>query len=140
MAYQIAQAYDENKNLVPLYVLTDGEVPEVSPGFEMLVVSASEWGNIEVSIVSNSTNPTGGVITDSTPISIRANGDINITVYNNSEFNIVVSMSFENMLFDIDTGNPSTIASGSSAQFSGQSGMAGTTSSTLKCAVQRIRT
>lgn len=139
MAYQIAQAYDENKNLVPLYVLTDGEVPEVSPGFEMLVVS-SEWGNIEVSIVSNSTNPTGGVITDSTPISIRANGDINITVYNNSEFNIVVSMSFENTKFAIDTGNPSTIASGSSAQFSGQSGIAGTASSTLKCAVQRIRT
>lgn len=68
MAYQVAQAYDENKNLVPLYVLTDGEIwnnyPETSNAFTFNLISQSgESGgnNQEYNYVisANAVNPVG---------------------------------------------------------------------------------
>lgn len=86
MAYQVAQAYDENKNLVPLYVLTDGEVPEVSPGFDALV---NDEG---ISITATSTNPTGGLIELG---KCFVPNDGQVTVYNMSDFLIKVSYTVD---------------------------------------------
>lgn len=87
MAYQIAQAYDENKNLVPLYVLTDGEVPEVSPGFD---VTATSYDNVVVTATSS--NPVGGAFEDVYTVNGGSLGYTvsKVTVNNNSPFKIKV--------------------------------------------------
>lgn len=95
MAYQVAQAYDEDKNLVPLYILTDGEVPEVSPGFSAIA------GSAKVTITQTSTNPTGGTIDL---------GELNTTsntwrIENLSQFTIKVSMSFVSSTSESSTGS-----------------------------------
>ena len=92
MAFEVARAYDENKNLVPLYILTDGEVPEVSPGFDF-VVSYKSSTSYDLTIVSNSSNPTGGVISKDVNLSITNSGNnCTINVANDSDFNVSVSM------------------------------------------------
>lgn len=83
MAYQVAQAYDEDKNLVPLYILTDGEVPEVSPGFSAIAANAT------VTITQTSTNPTGGTL-DLGDMELIKN---TWKIENLSQFTIKVSMS-----------------------------------------------
>lgn len=101
MAYQVAQAYDENKNLVPLYVLTDGEVPEVSPGFE---VSATSYDNIV--ITSNSSNPTGGNFESVYKRESSGLGTTidNVNVINNSMFKlkVVVSINTKAVQHDVE--------------------------------------
>ena len=86
MAYQVAQAYDEDKNLVPLHILTDGEVPEVSPGFSAIAANAT------VTITQTSTNPTGGTLDLGTFDLINNTWRIE----NLSQFTIKVSMSMLN--------------------------------------------
>ena len=91
MAFEVARAYDENKNLVPLYILTDGEVPEVSPGFDV----TSQGGSTFI-VTSYSSNPTGGSFKD---VYKRENASMginitNITVQNNSNFTIRVIVDY----------------------------------------------
>lgn len=63
MAIEAARAYDENKNLVPLYILTDSDpiYDPVTPGF-VYSAEADSSGNYtsRLTITSNSKNPTGG--------------------------------------------------------------------------------
>lgn len=92
MALEVARAYDENKNLVPLYILTDGDIPEVTPGFDF-VVSYKSSTSYDLTIVSNSSNPTGGVISKDVNLSITNSGNnCTINVANDSDFNVSVSM------------------------------------------------
>ena len=128
MAFEVARAYDENKNLVPLYILTDGEVPEVSPGFDFTVNSSNET-TFTVYVVNESTNPTGGVVTvimDEDSIRIDNDASGTFTVYNHSIFTISVSLSVVRKsgsasggLSDITvtSGNPSTITPNQSAVY-----------------------
>lgn len=95
MAYQVAQAYDEDKNLVPLYILTDGEVPEVSPGFSAIAANAI------VTITQTSTNPTGGTL-DLGELYTTSN---TWRIENLSQFTIKVSMSFVSSSSESSTGN-----------------------------------
>lgn len=109
MAYQVAQAYDENKNLVPLYVLTDGEVPEVSPGFN---VTATNYDNIIITAYSS--NPTGGTVENvyerTSAGSIMYINDVN--VINNSIFrlNVVVSINAKSVQSEIEANSTHTFS------------------------------
>lgn len=99
MPYEVARAYDKDKNLVPLYVLYDGEVPEVSPGFD---VTASSSNLILIS--SNSSNPTGGNFDkiygrDSASTGTTIN---TIKIYNNSAFHINVVVGVSNSSAECD--------------------------------------
>lgn len=124
MAYQVAQAYDENKNLVPLYVLTDGEVPEVSPGFSATRNAAFIY------IVATSTNPVGGDVFIETAIQISSA----TTIYNQSNFKISVSgVSGNGYNF-----NPITIEPQSSVVVNWSNNYNYATTITLT--IQRIRT
>lgn len=101
MALEVARAYDENKNLVPLYILTDDDpvYEPVSPGF---VWSFDNYGstndpNVVLNISNNAMNPTGGALTVSsdyeemsTGISTNIN-NVSIRINNNSSFDIIVS-------------------------------------------------
>ena len=95
MAFEVARAYDENKNLVPLYILTDGEVPEVTPGFTAVVSGVDKVGGktiITVIIAQTSSNPSGGLADSDVNESYFSWDKDNITVkiYNNSDFNLTV--------------------------------------------------
>lgn len=63
MAIEVARAYDEDKNLVPLYILTDSDpiYDPVTPGF-VYTAEADPSGSYtsRLTITSNSKNPTGG--------------------------------------------------------------------------------
>lgn len=109
MAFEVARAYDENKNLVPLYVLTDGEVPEVSPGFD---ITATNYDNII--ITANSSNPAGGTIENVYEItsagSIMYINDVN--VINNSIFRlkVVVSINAKSVQSEIEANSAHTFS------------------------------
>ena len=68
MAYEIARAYDSDKNLVPLYVMSDGEIwnnyPETPNAFKIINVglegNPNENQTLIVSITSDAMNPVGG--------------------------------------------------------------------------------
>ena len=122
MAFEVARAYDENKNLVPLYILTDGEVPEVSPGFDAVVSSlkvVSQTTVITIVITSNSSNPTGGFVnTPQTGLAGSWNSRaLRFIIDNNSQFNIKVS---GNIVFNLSNaeygiGIPNTSVSANSS-------------------------
>ena len=61
MALEVAHAYDDNKNLVPLYIVTDSDpvYEPTTPGFELIPLSF-ENPYIPFNVVVNSKNPTGG--------------------------------------------------------------------------------
>ena len=119
MAFEVARAYDENKNLVPLYVLTDGEVPEVSPGFDVSASSDTER-NITIQITVTSSNPTGGNAVTPTPISYASStqGTKTITIYNKTKYNLSVLVSSGYEYFYITTSNPITIQANSNGTLS----------------------
>lgn len=105
MAFEVARAYDENKNLVPLYILTDGEVPEVNPGFVALVSSfevVSQTTVVTIVITSNSSNPTGGFVnTPQTGLYGSWNSRaLRFIIDNSSQFNIKVS---GNIVFNLSS-------------------------------------
>ena len=93
MAFEVARAYNEDKNLVPLYVLTDGEIPEVSPGFVASLSNVSSGDTITyyLSITNNSSNPAGGLVSKTGTSGDIAFGRKNIILVNNSPFTIVVN-------------------------------------------------
>ena len=108
MAFEVARAYDENKNLVPLYILTDGEVPEVSPGFDVSA-SSNVDGNITIQITVTSSNPTGGNAVTLNPINFASSsqGTKTITIYNKTKYNLSILVSSEyKFFFYIQSGNP----------------------------------
>ena len=119
MALEVARAYDENKNLVPLYILTDGEVPEVSPGFDISASSDTER-NITIQITVTSSNPTGGNAVTPTPIGYApsSQGTKTITIYNKTKYNLSVLVSSEFEYFYITTSNPITIQANSNGTVS----------------------
>lgn len=119
MAYQVAQAYDEDKNLVPLYILTDGEVPEVSPGFDVSANSDNDE-NITIQITATSSNPTGGNAVTPNPVVYRPSteGAATITIYNKTKYNLSVLVSSEFERFYIESGNPITIQANSNGTLS----------------------
>lgn len=101
MALEVARAYDENKNLVPLYILTDDDpvYEPVSPGF---IWSFDNYGesnnpNLVLSISNNAMNPTGGALTISPDYEEMTNGidaefdNASIRINNDSSFDIVIS-------------------------------------------------
>lgn len=95
MAFEVARAYDENKNLVPLYILTDGEVPEVTPGFTTVVSGVDKVGGktiITVIIAQTSSNPSGGLADSDVNESYFSwyKDNITVKIYNNSDFNLTV--------------------------------------------------
>ena len=93
MPYEVARAYDENKNLVPLYVLYDGEVPEVSPGFDFSLASINST-TFNLFVTNTSTNPVGGTVTISSSVDGADSGETGtFTLYNNSDFTISVALS-----------------------------------------------
>lgn len=119
MAYEIARAYDADKNLVPLYVLSDGELPEVSPGFAVSAVSDTER-NITIQITATSSNPTGGnaVTLNSISYAPSSQSTKTITVYNKTKYNLSVLVSSEFEFFYITTSNPITIQADSNGTLS----------------------
>ena len=119
MAFEVARAYDENKNLVPLYILTDGEVPEVSPGFDVSASSDAER-NITIQITVTSSNPTGGNVVTPNPISYAPSSQNTktITVYNKTKYNLSVLVGSEFGFFYITTSNPITIQANSNGTLS----------------------
>lgn len=93
MPYEVARAYDEDKNLVPLYVLYDGEVPEVSPGFDFSLTSINSK-TFNLFVTNTSTNPVGGTVTISSSVDGADSGETGtFTLYNNSDFTISVALS-----------------------------------------------
>ena len=61
MAIEVARAYDSDKNLVPLYILTDSDpiYDPVSPGFDTELQKNDKL----ITVTASSKNPTGGNIT-----------------------------------------------------------------------------
>lgn len=145
MAYQVAQAYDEDKNLVPLYILTDGEVPEVSPGFDV-VTSGNADTEFTTVITANSSNPTGGSVTSSGSVQVRLGDDHEITVYNNTVFGLRLIISFSSTgtyTAVLDTQMPIMMAPNASmvVQFHGHStGLATTVTFTVTVSIERVAT
>lgn len=101
MALEVARAYDENKNLVPLYILTDDDpvYEPVTPGF---IWSFDNYGsssnpNLVLNISNNAMNPTGGALTVSSDYEEMTNGidaefdNASIRINNNSSFDIIIS-------------------------------------------------
>ena len=108
MAYQVAQAYDEDKNLVPLYVLTDGEAPEVSPGFVTVVSGVDVVSSetiITVLIAQTSSNPSGGLADSDVNESAFSwsRDSVTVRIYNNSDFNLTVGGYIQ---FSLTSGDP----------------------------------
>lgn len=63
MALEIAHAYDDNKNLVPLYIVTDSDpvYEPTTPGFIINVDKPSDLsGAFRILITNSAMNPTGG--------------------------------------------------------------------------------
>lgn len=94
MALEVARAYDENKNLVPLYILTDGDpvYDPVTPGFIVTSGNENTTDNIEIYINNNAMNPTGGDMgsVDFDLNFLRANTNPVVVLINNSNFKITV--------------------------------------------------
>lgn len=100
MALEVARAYDENKNLVPLYIATDSDpvYDPVTPGFAFGVYSYSNEYDIDITIINNAMNPTGGDIPstniENLPYSVLASAKtVNINCVNNSNFDIMISIN-----------------------------------------------
>lgn len=101
MALEVARAYDSNKNLVPLYILTDSDpvYDPVTPGFEFNVYSYSGEPVIDIVVINDSMNPTGGNMEASTTIEDLSyslpNGStkIKLNCVNNSNFDILISIN-----------------------------------------------
>lgn len=105
MALEVAHVYDENSNLVPLYIITNSDPvfePEI-PGFSILVNDSGQ----SVIISASSPRPLGGELTPSNGILIRTAdtygsnwADIDVSISNNSSYNLRVVVDF------IITGDP----------------------------------
>lgn len=101
MAYQVAQAYDENKNLVPLYVLTDGDpvYEPTTPGFELIPLSFDN-PYIPFNVIVNSKNPVGGSLEN---VSVEYEVDTHKSYYfkvtNLTPYKIHVSFNWTNNYF-----------------------------------------
>lgn len=145
MPYEVARAYDEDKNLVPLYVLYDGEVPEVSPGFDVVSARGSSTSNTvyyDISITTSSSNPTGGSVESSNLVTIgNYNYTCQITVHNTTTFNLIVTLGIAeySASFSIKTENPSTISAGGTATFTGNSSTSSSNEGRFVLNIQRIR-
>lgn len=104
MAIEVARAYDEDKNLVPLYILTDSDpiYDPVTPGFVYgASADVSENYTSHLIITANSKNPTGGDMKgDSSDyvmfplrFSYNKNDHVELSIENSSTFNIRVYLS-----------------------------------------------
>ena len=104
MAIEVARAYDEDKNLVPLYILTDSYpiYDPVTPGFVWeSSADVSEVNTSHLVISANSKNPTGGDMNKSTShyvmftmkSSYDKNDHLKLSIENISTFNIIVYLS-----------------------------------------------
>ena len=105
MALEVARAYDENKNLVPLYILTDGDpvYDPVTPGF---IYDMDNYGdspdtdaNLTLNIMSDAMNPTGGTILDNMiqvhlSDSIDGNSLVRVYINNQTSFDLKVTAKF----------------------------------------------
>lgn len=94
MALEVARAYDENKNLVPLYILTDNDpvYDPVTPGFLVTTDTASPVSDSKVYVTNNSMNPAGGQINNGNDIDMGRsyiNSSPNVTIINESNFDII---------------------------------------------------
>ena len=95
MALEVARAYDADKNLVPLYILTDGDpvYDPVTPGFIVTGDTESPVSDSKVYVTNNAMNPTGGQINNGNDISlgqsyVNKNTNPVITIINESNFDI----------------------------------------------------
>lgn len=106
MALEVARAYDADKNLVPLYILTDGDqvYDPVTPGFTWAFDNYGETLNspadLVFSIISDAMNPTGGNITldgerhiFTTDIWKTANPTVTLKINNQTPFDIKISLT-----------------------------------------------
>ena len=105
MALEIARAYDADKNLVPLYILTDGDpvYDPVTPGF---IYDIDNYGdspdtdaNLTLNIMSDAMNPTGGTVLDDTiqvhlSDSINGNSLVRVYINNQTSFDLKVTTKF----------------------------------------------
>ena len=115
MALEVARAYDADKNLVPLYILTDGDpvYDPVTPGFTMSYnktynndsPSSNEENYFNIIVTSTGLNPTGGSISIPSDFYIwnKDGGNyvvftanVHFTILNTSKFNIecVLNLSY----------------------------------------------
>ena len=104
MAIEVARAYDEDKNLVPLYILTDSDpiYDPVTPGFAYSanVDPAGDYAS-HLSIINDSKNPTGGNMIESGstnvlfPMAFRytIGNQVKLTIDNMSLFNITIYLN-----------------------------------------------
>lgn len=106
MALEVARAYDENKNLVPLYIATDSDpvYDPVTPGFiyqfDNYAESSTDVADLVLNVMANAMNPSGGelsIINEGTRISFTTeisetkNPTITLKINNQSNFDIKVS-------------------------------------------------
>ena len=98
MALEVAHAYDENKNLVPLYIVTDSDpvYEPTTPGFDYSVYNPDN-STCTLIIISNSLNPTGGsLVSEETNVSFLnrlTSSDIKINISNQSGKNLYIVLS-----------------------------------------------
>lgn len=106
MALEVARAYDADKNLVPLYILADGDpvYDPVTPGFTWVFDNYGETLNspaeLVFSIISDAMNPTGGNVTldgerslFTTAIWKTANPTVTLKIKNQTHFDIKISLN-----------------------------------------------
>ena len=114
MALEVAHAYDENKNLVPLYIVTDSD-PVYEPTTPGFVYDMDNYGdspdtdaNLTLNIMSNAMNPTGGTILDDTiqiPLSdsINAHSLVRVYINNQTSFDLKVTTKFRVQILGYNT-------------------------------------
>lgn len=98
MALEVAHAYDENKNLVPLYIVTDSDpvYEPTTPGFELIPLSF-ESPYIPFNVVVNSKNPVGGSLENlSLEYKVKANKNYQFKVTNLTPYKIHISFVWNN--------------------------------------------
>ena len=93
MALEVAHAYDDNKNLVPLYIVTDSDpvYEPTTPGFFVMGDTESPVSDSKVYVTNNAMNPTGGQINNGNDIRLGRsyiNTSPTITIINESNFDI----------------------------------------------------
>lgn len=101
MALEVARAYDADKNLVPLYILTDGDqvYDPVTPGFELISLTF-ENPYIPFNVIVNSKNPTGGRLDNlNVDYKVDAHKTYQFKVTNLTPYKIHVSFDWTNDYF-----------------------------------------
>ena len=106
MPMVVASAYDENKNIVPLYVAVDGDDFPYQPESPGLTVNLND-DRLGVTLTATSLNPTGGFFEMSGNGIVYTGSNnsewqsIDVKFVNNTPFTLILSVDFS---ISIDTG------------------------------------